>query len=138
MSRQYFPFYFSLYETGQTMTPKNRAAFYEAIISYAVAGIQPQLPKSIAGYWPIVKPMLDAAKKHYEAGEKGGRPSKMRTFGFDDSETNVFEETKTNKIKRIRRIRRTKKEKKSHRPPPHLLCKQMQSLPVSSSTIKQK
>lgn len=95
------------------MTPKNRAAFYEAIISYAVAGTPPQLPKSIRGYWPVVKPMLDAAKKHYEAGEKGGRPSKTCSFGFDSSETNGFENPETNK-----KNKNNKKTEEGEKEPP--------------------
>ena len=70
------------------MSPKQRAAFYEAIIEYAVTGAEPSLPKSISGYWPLVKPLLDTSQKRYEAGTNGGRPSKSNSFGFSDSETN--------------------------------------------------
>lgn len=70
------------------MPPKLRAVFYEALIEYGTTGTEPTLPKSIAGYWPLVKPMLDAAKSHYEAGTNGGRPSKSDSFGFPDSITN--------------------------------------------------
>lgn len=87
MARKYFPFYFSFRETAQTMKPKTRAAFYEAIIEYASTGEVQKLPQSISGYWNLVKPMLDAAKSHYEAGEKGGRSSKKPSFGSSDSET---------------------------------------------------
>lgn len=69
------------------MPPRLRAVFYEAIIEYGTTGIEPTLPKSIAGYWPLVKPTLDSAKIHYDAGAKGGRPSKNDSFGFPDSET---------------------------------------------------
>ena len=95
MARNYFPFYFSLHATAQTMKPKMRAAFYEAIINYGVTGEIPTLPDSISGYWPIVQPMLDAARKHYEVGEKGGRPSKQVQFGSDSSETNSYSESET-------------------------------------------
>lgn len=87
MPRKYFPFYFTFRETAQTMPPRLRAVFYEAIIEYGTTGIEPTLPKSIAGYWPLVKPTLDSAKTHYDAGVKGGRPSKNDSFGFPDSET---------------------------------------------------
>lgn len=70
------------------MPPKLRAVFYEALIEYGTTGTEPTLPKSIAGYWPLVKPMFDAAKSHYEAGTNGGRPSKSDSFGFPDSITN--------------------------------------------------
>ena len=87
MPMKYFPFYFTFRETAQTMPPRLRAVFYEAIIEYGTTGIEPMLPKSIAGYWPLVKPTLDSAKTHYDAGAKGGRPSKNDSFGFPDSET---------------------------------------------------
>ena len=70
------------------MPPKLRAAFYEAIIEYGTTGAEPTLPKSISGYWPLVQPMLDAAKKHYDAGTNGGRPSETSSFGLSNSETN--------------------------------------------------
>lgn len=88
MPRKYFPFYFTFRETAQTMPPKLRAAFYEAIIEYGTTGKEPKLPKSISGYWPLVKPTLDSASAHYSAGVKGGRPSKSSSFGFPDSITN--------------------------------------------------
>lgn len=94
MPRKYFPFYFTFRETAQTMPPRLRAVFYEAIIEYGTTGIEPTLPKSIAGYWPLVKPTLDSAKAHYDSGVKGGRPSKNNSFGFPDSETNGLHKEK--------------------------------------------
>lgn len=94
MPRKYFPFYFTFREAAQTMPPKLRATFYEAIIEYGTTGKEPTLPKSIVGYWPLVKPMLDAAKSHYDAGTNGGRPSKNDSFGFPDSETNGLHKEK--------------------------------------------
>ena len=76
------------------MPPRLRAVFYEAIIEYGTTGKEPTLPKSIAGYWPLVKPTLDSAKAHYDAGAKGGRPSKNDSFGFPDSETNGLHKEK--------------------------------------------
>ena len=110
MARNYFPFYFSLHETAQTMKPKMRAAFYEAIINYGVTGEIPTLPDAISGYWPIVQPMLDAARKHYEAGEKGCRPSKQNQFGSGSSETTGFPISETNNKKE------NKKEKEKETP----------------------
>ena len=110
MARNYFPFYFSLHATAQTMKPKMRAAFYEAIINYGVTGEIPTLPDSISGYWPIVQPMLDAARKHYEAGEKGGRPSKQVQFGSDSSETTDFPISETNNKKENKKEKEKQKE----------------------------
>lgn len=120
MARNYFPFYFSLHETAQTMKPKMRAAFYEAIINYGVTGEIPTLPDAISGYWPIVQPMLDAARKHYEAGEKGGRPLKQARFGFDDSETNGYCEFETGgfSIAETNNKKENKMKKKMQKEPP--------------------
>ena len=117
MARNYFPFYFSLHATAQTMKPKMRAAFYEAIINYGVTGEIPTLPDSISGYWPIVQPMLDAARKHYEAGEKGGRPSKQVQFGSDSSETNSYNESETTDfpISETNNKKENKKEKEKQK-----------------------
>ena len=113
MARNYFPFYFSLHETAQTMKPKMRAAFYEAIINYGVTGEIPTLPDAISGYWPIVQPMLDAARKHYEAGEKGGRPSKQNQFGSDSSETTGFPISETNNKKENKKEKEKEKQKET-------------------------
>ena len=117
MARNYFPFYFSLHATAQTMKPKMRAAFYEAIINYGVTGEIPTLPDSISVYWPIVQPMLDAARKHYEAGEKGGRPSKQFQFGSDSSETNSYNESETTDfpISETNNKKENKKEKEKQK-----------------------
>lgn len=115
MARSYFPFYFSLHKTAQSMKPKMRATFYEAIINYGVTGEIPTLPKSISGYWPIVQPMLDAARKHYEAGEKGGRPSKQESFGFDDSETSGYSESETNGFQTVETNNKKKNEKEKQK-----------------------
>lgn len=102
------------------MKPKMRAAFYEAIINYGVTGEIPTLPDAISGYWPIVQPMLDAARKHYEAGEKGGRPLKQARFGFADSETNGYCEFETTgfPISETNNKKENKKEKKKQKEPP--------------------
>lgn len=120
MARNYFPFYFSLHATAQTMKPKMRAAFYEAIINYGVTGEIPTLPDSISGYWPIVQPMLDAARKHYEAGEKGGRPSKQVQFGSDSSETNSYSKSETTgfPISETNNKKENKKEKEKQKETP--------------------
>lgn len=111
MARKYFPFYFTFRDTAQTMTPKQRAAFYEAIIEYGATGVVPPLPKSISGYFPLIKPLLDTSQKRYEAGEKGGRPSKYASFGFDNSETNGFTDTITNGFNKEK-----EKEKEKEKP----------------------
>lgn len=94
MPRTYFPFYFTFYESAQTMKPKMRAAFYEAIIEYGVTGNKPTLPSSIAGYWPMIKKALDTSKQRYDAGEKGGKASKESRFGSNNKKNKDNENNK--------------------------------------------
>ncbi len=94
MPRTYFPFYFTFYESAQTMKPKMRAAFYEAIIEYGVTGNKPTLPSSIAGYWPMIKKALDTSKQRYDAGEKGGEASKESRFGSSNKKKKEKENNK--------------------------------------------
>ena len=93
MPRTYFPFYFTFYESAQTMKPKMRAAFYEAIIEYRVTGNKPTLPSNIAGYWPMIKKALDTSKQRYDAGEKGGEASKESRFGSNNKRGRITKKT---------------------------------------------
>ena len=94
MPRTYFPFYFTFYESAQTMKPKMRAAFYEAIIEYGVTSNKPTLPSSIAGYWPMIKKALDTSKQRYDAGKKGGESSKESRFGSSNKKNKDNENNK--------------------------------------------
>lgn len=98
--RVYFPFYFTFRETAKTMPPRLRAVFYESIIEYGTTGIEPTLPKSIAGYWPIIKPMLDTSQQRYYAAKKGGKSSKESRFG-SNKEKEKEKESETEKENEI-------------------------------------
>ena len=98
--RVYFPFYFTFRETAKTMPPRLRAVFYESIIEYGTTGIEPTLPKSIAGYWPIIKPMLDTSQQRYYAAKKGGESSKESRFG-PNKEKEKEKESETEKENEI-------------------------------------
>lgn len=92
----YFPFYFSFRDTAQTMPPRLRAAFYEAIIEYGTTGIEPTLPKSISGYWPLVKPAIDTSSERFDAGKKGGEASVKSRFGSNKEKEKEKEKEKDN------------------------------------------
>lgn len=107
--RVYFPFYFTFRETAKTMPPRLRAVFYESIIEYGATGIEPTLPKSIAGYWPIIKPMLDTSQQRYSAAKKGGKASKESRFGSNKEKEKEKEKEKDNENER-----ENEKEKESN------------------------
>lgn len=74
MTRDYFTFYRSYYESLQDLDKEDRLIIYEAIMNYMFNGIEPTLdgiPKIIYG---LIRPTLLKSKKLSENGKKGGAP----------------------------------------------------------------
>lgn len=76
MEREQFTFYRSFMRGIRRIRNKsNRCDAYDAIISYALDGIEPDLdslPDSAALAFDLIRPNLDSARKKSEAGRKGG------------------------------------------------------------------
>ena len=87
--RKGFTFYFSFRDAGRMMKPKQRAAYYEAIIEYAATGVEPTLPTSISGCWSVTKPALDTAKKRFDARCKASESNDNKSESTDFVATNV-------------------------------------------------
>lgn len=88
MTRDSFIFYRSFYESAAELSPKDRAAFYEAIINYAFTGEEPETKGIVKAVFLIAKQSIDANNKKYEMGKKGGRPKK-ETNGFENKKPMV-------------------------------------------------
>ena len=62
---------------------KNRLLMYDALVDYAVDGIEPNLPLLLNALFLSFKPIIDNGIKKYDAavenGKKGGRPRKEKT-----------------------------------------------------------
>ena len=72
--RDSFIFYRSFFEAGEKLPQKDRQKFYVAIIEYALNDIEPNLKGIADGMFSLAKPQIDANKKRFDNGKKGGRP----------------------------------------------------------------
>lgn len=77
--RKAFIFYRSFYEAGKQLETEDKAIFYEAILAYIFEDESVDLPPSIRSLFVLIKPQLDANKKRYDNGCKGGAPKKELT-----------------------------------------------------------
>lgn len=71
-----FVFYRSFFEALKGMDKESQADCLMAIADYALNDTEPTLSPSVRMFFTLVKPQLDANKKRFENGSKGGRPKK--------------------------------------------------------------
>jgi hypothetical protein len=76
MNRESFVFYKSFFEAAQSLKNSERLRFYDALIKYALEGVEPEGSGSYIALYTIAKPLIDANNQRYENGKKGGRPKK--------------------------------------------------------------
>lgn len=90
--RKQFTFYGSFYDAVSVIKdPEARLQAYEAICSYALSGVEPDmdsLADAAAIAFIMAKPNLDAAKVKSDAGKRGGEKSKPEA-GESIAEANV-------------------------------------------------
>lgn len=119
-------FFRSFYDVGRKLSPKDRLAYYDAVLGYAFEDIE---PKNLKGYPEIgfisAKPVLDSDKQKYLNGQKaagfgklGGRPKqKNNPQGFSENNPGGFEKPKgeenplNNKNKNIKQEQEQEQEK---------------------------
>ena len=79
-SRSQFTFYDSFYRALSRIKKKaDRADAYDAIVTYALTGKEPdldKLPDSAAIAFEVIKPNLDASRKKAANGKQGGKAKK--------------------------------------------------------------
>lgn len=92
-TRKQFTFYRSFYTAAKLLPPKQRLAFLETVIAYALDGVQPvELKGSVNALFLSIKPTLDTARKKAEAGALGGSTSRALSEGrYDDFTREVME-----------------------------------------------
>lgn len=71
-ARDGFMFFRSYYEGAKELNDKQRLAFYDAIIEYALNDTEPTISGVPKSCFSLVKPVLDKSKARAEAGRKGG------------------------------------------------------------------
>ena len=72
--RESMVFYRSFYEAIQDLSQEEQLKAYNAILNYALNGIEYTEPGAVRSIVKIAKPQIDANNKRYENGKKGGAP----------------------------------------------------------------
>lgn len=77
MRREQFTFYRSFWNAMQALPREERAAFVEALCSYAMDEEEPDLDgtASAAAVFCVIRPILDKARQKAESGRAGGKKS---------------------------------------------------------------
>ena len=90
-NRDSFIFYGSFYEAISCLDDATRLQCYDAVASYAITGIDPELNGVAKAIFALIKPQIDANNKRYnngckgaEYGKKGGRPVTKNPIGDND------------------------------------------------------
>lgn len=80
-TRSQFTFYDSFYRALSRIKKKaDRADAYDAIVTYALTGVEPdldKLPDAAAIAFEVIKPNLDASRKKAASGKQGGKAKKQ-------------------------------------------------------------
>ena len=102
-NRDSFIFYGSFYEAISCLDDATRLQCYDAVASYAITGIDPELNGVAKAIFALIKPQIDANNKRYnngckgaEYGKKGGRPVTKNPIG--DNDENPIGDTSKNPI----------------------------------------
>ena len=82
--RDSFIFYRSFFESFESLSKKDKLILFEAVCNYALNDIEPELTGVPLSMFKLLKPQLDANKRRFENGCKGGRPKKTKTKPNDN------------------------------------------------------
>lgn len=111
VKREGFVFYRSFYEAINCLKkPVEKWAAMEAIILYALDGIESESLCVADMALAFVKPQIDANNRRYENGKKGGRKSKSEP-NDNQTETKSEPNTTTTEPKEKEKVKDKEKEK---------------------------
>lgn len=87
MNRESFIFYRGFSESIKELDAEMRCECYEALIDYALDGIEPDTNGVVMAMFKAFKPQIDANNRRYENGQKGGRPKNQTETKPNDNQT---------------------------------------------------
>ncbi len=94
--RESFVFYRSFYESMEELSVEQRERLFSAITEYAIYGNELEVSGVVKALFTVIKPSLDANRKKYEDGKKGGRPKvEKSTSGNNKTPKSEQEKPKT-------------------------------------------
>lgn len=91
MERGSFIFYRSFYEALKHLDKETKADCYDAIMQYALDGIEPDVEGAVKTIFILIKPQIDANNRRYANGCKGGRPSENQNKTEEEPNENLKE-----------------------------------------------
>lgn len=97
MEREQFTFYSSFAKAAlKIKKPAERCAYYDALIGYALSGVEPdedKLPEIVCMAMELVMPVLASSRRKAENGKRGGSKTEANAskddFAFKNSEANT-------------------------------------------------
>ena len=123
-NRDSFIFYGSFYEAISCLDDATRLQCYDAVASYAITGIDPELNGVAKAIFALIKPQIDANNKRYnngckgaEYGKKGGRPVTKNPIGDNDENPKETPNEKENEnVNENENEKENEKEKENESP----------------------
>ena len=95
--KESFIFYASFYKAIEELDEKKQLKLYKSIMKLALENEENDKLTGIEkAIFELIKPQILANNKRYEDGQKGGRPKKNKTTGFEKEKTTGFENKKPN------------------------------------------
>lgn len=94
--RDSFIFYRSFAEALEKLNQKSRLRCYDAIVAYALNGIEQDLDGIESAIFMLIKPQIDANNKRFDNGKKGGRPTNQTETKRKPNTNQTKTETKPN------------------------------------------
>jgi hypothetical protein len=95
--KESFIFYASFYKAIEELDEKKQLKLYKSIMKLALENEENEKLTGIEkAIFELIKPQILANNKRYEDGQKGGRPKKNKTTGFEKEKTTGFENKKPN------------------------------------------
>lgn len=89
MEREAFVFYRSYYEAAMELPEKERLKLYDAIIEYALYGVEPDIKGVVKAVFVSIKPGIDSRKKRSASASAAANARWMRTQC--ESDANAYE-----------------------------------------------
>ncbi len=97
--RDSYIFYRSFYEAMEDLNDSDQLTIYRTISIYALEGKEPEISGFPKAIFSLIKPILEANRKRWENGNKGGRPKNQKGTEEEPNENQELTKTKATETK---------------------------------------
>jgi len=78
-----FVFYDSFYKAMKNLSKEEKIEYIDVICNYSLYENHLEMSHKIEGMFELIKAQIDANIRKRKNGERGGRPTKEKTSGYD-------------------------------------------------------